>query len=40
LFNTTFEAGNVLSITDEMDRLAATYVAQGDVTPKYGEEGS
>ena len=38
LFNTTFEAGNVVNVTDEMDHLAATYVAQGVVTPKYEDD--
>jgi len=38
LFNTTFEAADVLGVTDEMDRLAATYVAQGVVTPKYEDD--
>jgi hypothetical protein len=38
LFNTTFEAADVLSVTGEMDHLAATYVAQGVVTPKYEDD--
>ena len=29
LFNRTFEAVDVLNITEEIDQLAATYVAQG-----------
>ena len=38
LFNSTFEAADVLSITEEIDHLAATYVAQGVVTPKYEDD--
>ena len=38
LFNSTFEAADVLNITEEIDHLAATYVAQGIVTPKYEDD--
>jgi hypothetical protein len=38
LFNNTFEAADVLNITEEIDHLAATYVAQGVVTPKYEDD--
>lgn len=38
LFNSTFEAADVLNITEEIDHLAATYVAQGVVTPKYEDD--
>jgi hypothetical protein len=38
LFNSTFEAVDVLNITEEIDHLAATYVAQGVVTPKYEDD--
>lgn len=38
LFNTTFEATDVLDVSDEMDRLAAIYVAQGVVTAKYEDD--
>ena len=38
LFNSTFEAADVLNITEEIDQLAATYVAQGVVTPKYEDD--
>ena len=38
LFNSTFEAAAVLNITEEIDHLAATYVAQGVVTPKYEDD--
>ena len=38
LFNSTFEAADVLNVTEEIDHLAATYVAQGVVTPKYEDD--
>jgi hypothetical protein len=38
LFKRTFEAVDVLNITEEIDQLAATYVAQGVVTPKYEDD--
>jgi hypothetical protein len=38
LFNSTFEAADVLSITEEIDHLAATYVAHGVVSPKYEDD--
>ncbi len=38
LFNTTFMADEVLSVTEEMDRLATTYVMQGVVTAKYEDD--
>ena len=38
LFNSTFEAADVLNITEEIDHLAATYVGQGVVTPKYEDD--
>lgn len=38
LFNTTFEAETILDITDDMDELAADYVAHGVVTPKYEDD--
>jgi predicted nucleic acid-binding protein len=38
LFNTTFEADEILNVTDEMDRLASIYVAQGVITPKYEDD--
>lgn len=38
LFNSTFKAADVLNITEEIDHLAATYVAQGVVTPKYEDD--
>jgi hypothetical protein len=38
LFNSTFEAADVLNVTEEMDRLASAYVAQGVVTPKYEDD--
>ena len=38
LFNTSFEPDAVLDITAEMDVLAAEYVAQGVVTPKYEDD--
>jgi hypothetical protein len=38
LFNTTFEADDVLDVTDEIDQLAAIYVAQGVVTSKYEDD--
>jgi hypothetical protein len=38
LFNTTFEAGNILSLTVEIDALAAAYVAQKVVTAKYEDD--
>jgi hypothetical protein len=38
LFNITFEAAAVLNITEEIDHLAASYVAQGVVTPKYEDD--
>ena len=38
LFNSTFKAADVLKITEEIDHLAAIYVAQGVVTPKYEDD--
>jgi hypothetical protein len=38
LFNSTFEAADVRNITEEIDHLAATYVAQGVVTPKCEDD--
>ncbi len=38
LFNSTFEAAGMLNVTEEMDHLAATYVSQGVVTPKYEDD--
>jgi hypothetical protein len=38
LFNSTFEAAAVLDITEEIDHLAESYVAQGVVTPKYEDD--
>ena len=38
LFNSTFEAADVLNITEEIDYLAETYVDQCVVTPKYEDD--
>jgi predicted nucleic acid-binding protein len=38
LFNNTFEPADVLDVSEEIDHLAATYVAQGVVTPKYEDD--
>lgn len=38
LFQTSFDAEAILDFTDEMDELAAGYVAQGIVTPKYQDD--
>ena len=38
LFKTSFEPENVFDVTDEMDELAAAYVAHGVVPPKYQDD--
>jgi hypothetical protein len=38
LFNSTFAATDLLNVTEEMDALAADYVAQGVVTAKYEDD--
>jgi hypothetical protein len=38
LFQRSFTPENVFDLTDEMDQLAAAYLAQGVVTPKYADD--
>ena len=38
LFNSTFAGDDLLNVTEEMDALAAAYVAQGVVTAKYEDD--
>lgn len=38
LFQRSFAPADILDFTDEMYRLAAAYLAQGVVTPKYADD--
>jgi hypothetical protein len=38
LFNNTFEPADVLDVSEEIDHLAATYLAQGVVTQNYEDD--
>lgn len=38
LFTTTFVPGNILEVTGEMEQLAAAYMTQAILTPKYSDD--
>jgi predicted nucleic acid-binding protein len=38
LFATTFASGNILEVTGEMEQLAAAYMSQAVLTPKYSDD--
>ena len=38
LFQRSFTPENVFDVTEEMDQLAAAYLAQGVITPKYTDD--
>lgn len=38
LLATAFDPGNILEITEEMEQLAAAYMKQAVLTPKYSDD--